>query len=118
VATRSPDPAGTPTFSDSWVLLAVAYAGGKRGADLASLIGVADYINHAVLTYDETTGQSRGVSLRGVRKLYARDPPVVRERVGVWNYTGVRYRDRADRLIERHRARRARERMKRGLAVR
>ena len=40
------------TFSDAWVFTAVAITG-VEGCDLPHLIGVADAINHAILTADE-----------------------------------------------------------------
>lgn len=42
--------------SDAWILLAAVYSGRKDGADLRSLISAADYINHAVRSYEELSG--------------------------------------------------------------
>lgn len=39
--------------ADAWVLLAIVYAGRDGGAALSEVIGAADYINHAILTYGE-----------------------------------------------------------------
>ena len=39
--------------SDAWVLLAIVYAGRDGGASLAGIVGVADFIDHAILTYAE-----------------------------------------------------------------
>ena len=39
--------------SDAWVLLAILYAGRDGGADLADVVGCADGINHAILSYGE-----------------------------------------------------------------
>jgi hypothetical protein len=50
------------------VLLAVAYAGGKQGAALGMVIGTADYINHAILTYEEASSSlARLVELTLIR---------------------------------------------------
>jgi DNA-binding MarR family transcriptional regulator len=66
VATPSPDASREIAFSDTWVLAAVAYAGGKSGADLASIVATADYMNHAVLTYDEASGSLARLSAAGL----------------------------------------------------
>ena len=42
--------------SDAWILLAIILSGGDRGADIADLISTADYINHAILCYEELDG--------------------------------------------------------------
>lgn len=42
--------------SDTWVLLAVLYAGGEDGKTLREVINTADYINHAIPTYEELAG--------------------------------------------------------------
>ncbi|HNT74045.1 MAG TPA: hypothetical protein PKH77_03380 [Anaerolineae bacterium] len=39
--------------SDAWILLAILYSRCEKGADLRAIIGAADYINHAILTYEE-----------------------------------------------------------------
>src|SRR5262245_58369888 len=43
-------------FSDSWVLLATVYAGCDAPADLWWVVAEADFINHAILTYEEVSG--------------------------------------------------------------
>ncbi|MFZ5880911.1 MAG: hypothetical protein ACOY0R_16205 [Chloroflexota bacterium] len=42
--------------SDAWVLLAIILSGKDRGADIADIISTADYINHAILCYEELDG--------------------------------------------------------------
>ena len=42
--------------SDAWVLLATIYAGQGKPAPLAAVIGAADYIQHAVLVFEEMEG--------------------------------------------------------------
>jgi len=42
--------------SDTWVLLATIYGGREKGANLQAIISAADYINHAILTYEELDG--------------------------------------------------------------
>ena len=42
--------------SDAWILLAIILSGGDRGADIADLISTANYINHAILCYEELDG--------------------------------------------------------------
>lgn len=42
--------------SDAWVLLAIILSGRERGADIADIISTADYINHAILCYEELDG--------------------------------------------------------------
>ena len=39
--------------ADTWVLLAIIYGGGTRGATLTDIISAGDYINHAILRYEE-----------------------------------------------------------------
>ena len=41
------------TGTDAWVLLALIYSSQSRTADLTTVIASADFINHAILTYDE-----------------------------------------------------------------
>lgn len=43
----------TYKWSDAWVLLAILYAGREQGADVADIVGGADGIEHAILTYGE-----------------------------------------------------------------
>ncbi len=43
-------------WSDAWILLALLYSGGKEGTDLRATIAAADFINHAIPTYDELNG--------------------------------------------------------------
>jgi hypothetical protein len=38
-------------FSDAWVFASIVYAGGT--SDLARVIGIADMIDHAIMTYEE-----------------------------------------------------------------
>ena len=45
-----------PTAADSWILIAVVYGGGKHGADLRGIVAAADYVNHAIPTYQEVRG--------------------------------------------------------------
>jgi hypothetical protein len=44
----------------------VVYAGGKTGADLASIVASADYSNHAILTYEEASGALARLSAGGL----------------------------------------------------
>ncbi len=37
----------------AWVLLATLYGGGARGAGLRDILSAGDYLNHAILTFDE-----------------------------------------------------------------
>lgn len=39
--------------TDAWILLAILYSRSEKGADLRAIIAAADYINHAILTYEE-----------------------------------------------------------------
>ncbi len=43
-------------WSDAWFLLAVIYAGKEQPAALSDIIAVADFINHAIITFEETEG--------------------------------------------------------------
>jgi hypothetical protein len=43
-------------WSDAWILLATVYMGRKRPALLSDVIAVADYINHAIVTFEEMEG--------------------------------------------------------------
>lgn len=44
--------------SDAWVMLSVLYEHGYTGEaiSLAQIIGACDFIEHAIITYDELTG--------------------------------------------------------------
>jgi hypothetical protein len=42
--------------SDAWLLLAILYAGGAEAASLRAIIAAADFINHAILSYEELAG--------------------------------------------------------------
>lgn len=44
----------TPT--DTWVMLSLLFTRGEQDVTLRDLIATADYINHAILTYDELAG--------------------------------------------------------------
>jgi hypothetical protein len=37
----------------TWVLMAILYGGGEQGATLRNIISAGDYLNHAILAYDE-----------------------------------------------------------------
>jgi len=37
----------------TWVLLAIIFGGGENGASIDSIISAADYVNHAILKYEE-----------------------------------------------------------------
>jgi len=43
-------------WSDAWLLLAIGYSNDKGASSLAHVIGVADAIQHAVLTWEEVDG--------------------------------------------------------------
>ncbi len=44
-------------WAEGWVLLAVLYAGrAEAPADLATIVGAADHINHAILTRGSRAG--------------------------------------------------------------
>ena len=43
-------------WSDAWILLATVYMGKQRPALLTDVIAAADYINHAVVTFEEMEG--------------------------------------------------------------
>ena len=43
-------------WSDAWILLATVYAAGKESASLDEVIGAADYIQHAIVTFEEMEG--------------------------------------------------------------
>jgi len=42
--------------SDSWVMLALLMSESPDGASLRSIIATADYLNHAILKYEELAG--------------------------------------------------------------
>jgi hypothetical protein len=42
--------------SDAWILLAIVYAGKDNAATLSGVIAAADYIQHAVVTFQELEG--------------------------------------------------------------
>ncbi len=44
------------SHSDSWVLLSIIYSGAQNGAQLAEIIATGDFINHAILTFEELEG--------------------------------------------------------------
>lgn len=50
---------------DAWVLLAILYAGRARAASLREIIAAADFINHAILTYEELAGGLARLSRAG-----------------------------------------------------
>lgn len=39
--------------SDAWILLSVIYAGIEQAASLSRVIATADFINHAIVTFEE-----------------------------------------------------------------
>ena len=43
-------------WSDAWILLATLYAARKQPAPLAEVIGAADMIQHAIVTFEEMEG--------------------------------------------------------------
>jgi len=43
-------------WSDAWLLLAIGYSSEKGASSLARVIGAADAIQHAVLTWEEVDG--------------------------------------------------------------
>lgn len=45
--------AANARFADAWVLLAVTYASHDQPPDLLDVVAAADFINHAILTYEE-----------------------------------------------------------------
>jgi hypothetical protein len=47
---------GPTSSSDTWVLLAILYGDGEAGRTLREVIATADYLNHAVPTYEELAG--------------------------------------------------------------
>ncbi len=44
------------TNSDAWIMLALLFNQQPDGASLRDLIAAADYINHAIVTYEELSG--------------------------------------------------------------
>jgi len=44
---------GNQGSQTAWVLLAIIFGGGEDGANIESIISAADYVNHAILKYDE-----------------------------------------------------------------
>ncbi|MBN2115299.1 MAG: hypothetical protein JW730_01925 [Anaerolineales bacterium] len=40
----------------AWVLMAVVFGGGEKQASIESIISAADYVNHAIIKYDELFG--------------------------------------------------------------
>ena len=46
----------TFTSTDTWVMLSLLFNQATGGATLRDLIATADYMNHAILTYDELAG--------------------------------------------------------------
>ena len=53
-------------MSDAWVFMAVAHASESEPADLVDVVGAADAINHAVLTYGEINGAARRLVAAGL----------------------------------------------------
>jgi hypothetical protein len=51
--------------SDAWVLCAILHADRGRGASLRDIIASADYLNHAILTFEETDGALGRLALGG-----------------------------------------------------
>ena len=43
-------------WSDAWVLLASIYTGREKPASLEEVIAAADFINHAIVTFEEMEG--------------------------------------------------------------
>ena len=43
-------------WSDAWILLAIIYAGKEEAATLSEVVGAADYIQHAIVTFQELEG--------------------------------------------------------------
>lgn len=96
--------------SDAWLLLAILYSEGaaENGASLSSIISTADYINHAILTYDELrdgllrlqanaciaeqAGQYRATeSMRAIYRGFARPGrPVWKDLAAVESYLAAR----------------------------
>lgn len=67
------------TSSDTWVLLAAVYGGAEKGADLDAIISAGDYINHAILSYEELDG--------GLARLQAAN--LIEERNGLYFLTPI-----------------------------
>jgi len=52
-------------WSDAWFLLATIYAARESSAPLSEVIAAADYIQHAILTFEETEGALARLSENG-----------------------------------------------------
>jgi hypothetical protein len=63
-------PAIQPEYQpeDPWILLALFYSNPAEGSSLDSLIGTADYINHAIPTYEELFGALNRLQAAGLIK--------------------------------------------------
>lgn len=67
--------------SDPWVMLALLIGESQDGASLRNIIAAADYINHAVLTYEELAGSLAHLMRAGYVEKQAgqfRATPVIR----------------------------------------
>ena len=51
--------------SDAWLLLAIIYAGREEPATLVDVIAAADYINHAIVVFEEMEGALARLSAGG-----------------------------------------------------
>jgi hypothetical protein len=47
------------TSTDAWIMFSLLFGSAENGSTLRALIATADYINHAVPTYDELSGSLR-----------------------------------------------------------
>lgn len=52
-------------WSDAWILLATLYAAREQSAPVADVIGAADMIQHAIVTYEEMEGALNRLTAEG-----------------------------------------------------
>ena len=58
------------TESDyEWIMMAVIYGGGEKGADIDALISAADYVNHALPDYDTCKAGIKFLLRKGIIKI-------------------------------------------------
>ena len=53
------------TSTDAWIMLSLLFGSADNGSTLRELIATADYVNHAIPTYDELSESLRHLSQAG-----------------------------------------------------
>jgi hypothetical protein len=92
--------------SDAWVLLAAIYGGAGKGADLDAILSAGDYLNHAIMSYEELDGglarllSARWIAQRGDRFYLSQAVLVVYEGIAAQNRSVLKRWDALQHFLD------------------